>query len=194
MPSPRDRSTSTIRRCRPTARVFKGCRLEEDFFNPFIKDGKITLVLDRNHADFQVAQDVADLINGQALFPVAIRPIDGPGHQPRECRRADSAAVSRPARVVRLAGAQPADARAADRSPRGHQSRDGHDRHRRRRRDRRGGVTHKNMDVDIGGERPDRRAPPASRFVPLETSATPTPEAQSAGRYAQHAARCRQRT
>ena len=51
-----------------TGRVFKGCRLEEDFFNPFIKDGKITLVLDRNHADFQVAQDVADLINGQLWF------------------------------------------------------------------------------------------------------------------------------
>ena len=51
-----------------TGRIFKGCRIEEDFFNPFIKDGKITLVLDRNHADFQVAQDVADLINGQPYF------------------------------------------------------------------------------------------------------------------------------
>jgi len=50
----------------PTSgRVFKGCRLEEDFFNPFTKDGKITLVLDRNHADFQVAQDVAEVINSQ---------------------------------------------------------------------------------------------------------------------------------
>lgn len=51
-----------------TGKVFKGCRLEEDFFNPYIKDGKITLVLDRNKVDFQVAQDVADLINGQLGF------------------------------------------------------------------------------------------------------------------------------
>jgi flagellar P-ring protein precursor FlgI len=49
-------------------RVFEGCRLEEDFFNAFIKDGKITLVLDQYHADFQIAQDVAELINKQLSF------------------------------------------------------------------------------------------------------------------------------
>lgn len=48
-----------------SGRVFEGCRLEEEFFNAFIKDRKITLVLDKNHADFQVAQDVAELINSQ---------------------------------------------------------------------------------------------------------------------------------
>ncbi|MGD0517956.1 MAG: flagellar basal body P-ring protein FlgI [Thermoguttaceae bacterium] len=48
-----------------SGRVFEGCRLEEDFFNAFIKDRKITLVLDKNHADFQVAQDVTELINNQ---------------------------------------------------------------------------------------------------------------------------------
>jgi flagellar P-ring protein FlgI len=48
-----------------TGRVFEGCRLEEEFFNAFSKDGKITLVLDKYHADFQVAQDVAELINSQ---------------------------------------------------------------------------------------------------------------------------------
>jgi flagellar P-ring protein precursor FlgI len=53
----------------PTSgKVFKGCRLEEDFFNPYVKDGKITLVLNRNKVDFQVAQDVAELINGQLGF------------------------------------------------------------------------------------------------------------------------------
>jgi flagellar P-ring protein precursor FlgI len=51
-----------------TGRVFQGCRLEEDFFNVFTKDNKITLVLDRHHADFQVAQDVAELINSQLSF------------------------------------------------------------------------------------------------------------------------------
>jgi flagellar P-ring protein FlgI len=50
----------------PTSgRIFEGCRLEEDFFNAFVKDGKITLVLDKNHAGFQVAQDVASLVNNQ---------------------------------------------------------------------------------------------------------------------------------
>jgi len=50
----------------PTSgKVHAGCRLEEDFFNPFVADGKITLVLDKNHADFQVAQEVAELINSQ---------------------------------------------------------------------------------------------------------------------------------
>ncbi len=43
--------------------VHKGCRLEEDFFNLYQKDGKITLVLDHNHADFDVATQVADLID-----------------------------------------------------------------------------------------------------------------------------------
>jgi flagellar P-ring protein precursor FlgI len=33
-----------------TGRIFEGCRLEEDFFNAFVKDGLITLVLDKNHA------------------------------------------------------------------------------------------------------------------------------------------------
>ena len=42
--------------------------MEADFFNPFIKDGKITLVLEKNHADFQLAQDVAELINSQLGF------------------------------------------------------------------------------------------------------------------------------
>jgi flagellar P-ring protein precursor FlgI len=51
-----------------TGRVHGGCRLEEDFFNPFTREGKITLVLEKNHADFQVAQEVAELINAQMSF------------------------------------------------------------------------------------------------------------------------------
>ncbi len=51
-----------------TGRIYNGCQLETDFFNVFTKDGKITLVLDKNHADFQVAQDVAELINSQLSF------------------------------------------------------------------------------------------------------------------------------
>jgi len=46
-------------------RVHRGARLEEDIFNVYQKDGKITLVLDQNYADFQVAADVAEMINDQ---------------------------------------------------------------------------------------------------------------------------------
>ena len=49
-------------------KIQKGCRLEADFFNPYAKNGKITLVLDKNHADFQVAQDIAELVNSQLTF------------------------------------------------------------------------------------------------------------------------------
>jgi len=48
-----------------TGRIHEGCRLEEEFFNAFTKDNHFTLVLDKFHADFQVAQDIADLINSQ---------------------------------------------------------------------------------------------------------------------------------
>jgi flagellar P-ring protein precursor FlgI len=54
-----DAATPTV------GKVHGGCRLEEDFFNVFAKDGKLTLVLQKDHADFQVAQDIAELINGQ---------------------------------------------------------------------------------------------------------------------------------
>jgi flagellar P-ring protein precursor FlgI len=48
-----------------SGRIHEGCRLEEEFFHAFTKDNRITLVLDQNYADFQVAQDIADLINSQ---------------------------------------------------------------------------------------------------------------------------------
>lgn len=53
-----------------TGRIHGGCRFEEDFFNPFVKEGKVTLVLDRNHADFQVASDVAEWINSQLSIQI----------------------------------------------------------------------------------------------------------------------------
>ncbi len=57
--------------------VYQGCRLEEEFFNVFQKDGKITLVLDKNHADFQFAADVADTINSQLQGYQGERPVQG---------------------------------------------------------------------------------------------------------------------
>jgi flagellar P-ring protein FlgI len=52
-------------RAKTVARIRQGCRLEEDFMNEFIKDHKITLVLNKSHADFEVAQEMASLINNQ---------------------------------------------------------------------------------------------------------------------------------
>lgn len=52
----------------PTSgRVRGGCQLEEDFFNPFLLDGKFTLVLERSYADFEVVQQVSDAINSGRL-------------------------------------------------------------------------------------------------------------------------------
>jgi flagellar P-ring protein FlgI len=46
-----------------TGKIHQGCRLEEDFFHAFTEDGRITLVLDKDHASFGFANDVATLIN-----------------------------------------------------------------------------------------------------------------------------------
>jgi flagellar P-ring protein FlgI len=42
--------------------IHGGCQMEADIFTPFVQDGCITLVLDKNHANFQTADDVAKLI------------------------------------------------------------------------------------------------------------------------------------
>jgi flagellar P-ring protein precursor FlgI len=56
-----------------TGRIFEGCRLEEDFNHPFVRDNKITLVLKPSHADWQVAQDIAEMINDNTQLQVASR-------------------------------------------------------------------------------------------------------------------------
>jgi flagellar P-ring protein FlgI len=43
--------------------VHGGCQMEADIFTPFVKDGYITIVLDSNHANFQTAWEVTQLIN-----------------------------------------------------------------------------------------------------------------------------------
>jgi flagellar P-ring protein precursor FlgI len=42
--------------------VHAGCQLEADIFTPFYRDGYITLVLDKNHADFLTANDVVQYL------------------------------------------------------------------------------------------------------------------------------------
>jgi flagellar P-ring protein precursor FlgI len=43
--------------------VAGGCRMEADVFTPFIENDAITLVLDKNHANFQTATEVAESIH-----------------------------------------------------------------------------------------------------------------------------------
>ncbi|TWT73533.1 Flagellar P-ring protein precursor [Posidoniimonas polymericola] len=44
------------------ARIHGGCQMQQDVRTEFEKDGYVTLVLDRHHADFNVAQTVGELI------------------------------------------------------------------------------------------------------------------------------------
>lgn len=43
--------------------VSGGCQMEEDVFTRFMHEGVVTLVLEKNHADFQTATDVAESIH-----------------------------------------------------------------------------------------------------------------------------------
>jgi flagellar P-ring protein precursor FlgI len=48
--------------------IHGGCQMEADIFTPFYtQDGWITLVLDKNHANFQTADDIANLIQEQMV-------------------------------------------------------------------------------------------------------------------------------
>lgn len=47
-------------------RIERGCRLEKDFLNEYVKNNKITLVLHKQHAGFGAAQAVQDHINSAA--------------------------------------------------------------------------------------------------------------------------------
>lgn len=58
-----------------TGRVHEGCRLEEDFYNAFSLDGRLTLVIDEFHADFEVAQEIADLVNASLSLQAGGRQI-----------------------------------------------------------------------------------------------------------------------
>ncbi|MBW3596817.1 MAG: flagellar basal body P-ring protein FlgI [Planctomycetes bacterium] len=51
-----------------SAGIHKGCRLEADFRNAFVGEDYITLVLDKEHATWQTAQDVAAAVNNEPDF------------------------------------------------------------------------------------------------------------------------------
>lgn len=44
------------------ARIHNGCQMEEDVFTPIEKDGYVTLILDRHHANFQTATEVVESV------------------------------------------------------------------------------------------------------------------------------------
>ncbi len=48
--------------------VHAGCQMEADIFTPFYRDGYITLILDKNHADFQMADDIVSMIREKLLY------------------------------------------------------------------------------------------------------------------------------
>jgi flagellar basal body P-ring protein FlgI len=47
------------------AKVLGGCLMQTDVCDQFVKDDKITLVLDEEHAEFPIAQDLVNLINAE---------------------------------------------------------------------------------------------------------------------------------
>ena len=48
--------------------VHGGCQIEADIFTPFYRDGYITLILDKNHADFQTANEIVQLIREKVAY------------------------------------------------------------------------------------------------------------------------------
>jgi flagellar P-ring protein precursor FlgI len=48
--------------------VHAGCQLEADLFTPFYRDGYMTLILDKNHADFLTANELVYLIKRQLAY------------------------------------------------------------------------------------------------------------------------------
>src|SRR3954469_7685282 len=48
--------------------VHSGCQLEADIFTPFYRNGIITLILDKNHADFQTANEIVQRIREKVMY------------------------------------------------------------------------------------------------------------------------------
>lgn len=61
----------------PVARVVRGCQLEANFHNQFVKGGKLTLVMDKDHASFATTNYLAnEVINKQLDSPGMAHAID----------------------------------------------------------------------------------------------------------------------
>jgi len=51
-----------------SGKISTGCRIARNVMNPFVKDNKITLVIDRSHARFRMAKEIEDAINYSPEF------------------------------------------------------------------------------------------------------------------------------
>ena len=140
--------------------IHGGCQFEADIFTPFYRDGYITLILDKNHADFQTANDIVQFIREK----VAYSETNDSRRRSEEMVHAIDAANIRvriPRAIMQRSGGvclgivgNP-DGRAANRVAGGDQFASRHDRDQRRRgnwrRDRvaqeRGGGCHDSADV-----------------------------------------------
>lgn len=144
-------------------RVHKGCRLEEDLPSAFTKDNQITLVLDEAHADFELAQEIAESINSQfsiqsndQTLAVALDTVNVVVRVPAQYQQEPVAFVSQ---VLALSiNDPPAEARvvvneAAGSIVIGADVEIGP-----------AVISHKNLVVETGGEQP------GNRFVPVDTA------------------------
>ena len=155
----------------------KAAAWKRNSFNAFTKDNRITLVLDKNHADFQVAQDIADLINSQMGKQVSnYAPLAHAFNQGNIVVRY-SGPISRRSGVVRFPGAVAADHGAADRAAGGHQRAGRHDRDQRRRGNRLRG-----RHPQEPGHRSRRPAPRRGPFVRRRSGRSDLAETEGPGR------------
>lgn len=46
-----------------TGHVHNGCQFQDEFFHPYVKDGKVTLVIDHHRAGFSMANTIAQRVN-----------------------------------------------------------------------------------------------------------------------------------
>ncbi len=159
-----------------SAKVFNGCRMEADFFNPYVKNGKITIVLDRNHADFGIAEYVAETINGNNPFQSSAgkraRAINQENIEviiPPENRHTPVMFISEVLRTPILETDTVSRVVINERA--GSIVMSG---------DIEIGpvvITHKNMVIDVsGGQQGQSSGPPPAHFVPLDTSTNPPPK------------------
>lgn len=51
-----------------TARIPNGATIEREFRNEFVKDGKITLIIEKEYASFATSSDIAERVNGGTDF------------------------------------------------------------------------------------------------------------------------------
>ncbi len=73
--------------------VQDGCQMEADVFTPFFQDGQITLVLDRNHANFQTAASIALAIREKYPESIVSSPGEGLSGDADVVRAVDAANI-----------------------------------------------------------------------------------------------------